>query len=208
MISEADYFANQGQQHLTDKNDKTYQLLQSQYADAVNREKNLNSINQAEQARNPYYSSLYESMNNAQQGGIDQSYADSMKRMQLQHAGRGTLGGSQQVYNAGQIGAAKALQMAQARQQSQNYVQGLRQQDQGRFAQLRQNVYAGNPYQQQYAQGLSASNSLAGGMYAPYAQGQIANAQANQQYQNDMSQIYGQQIGLLGQGAQIGAMYV
>lgn len=206
MISEADYFANQGQQHLTDKNDKNYQLLQSQYADAVSREGNLNAINQAEQSRNPYYSSLYESMNKAQEGGIEQNYADTMKRMQLQHAGRGTLGGSQQVYNAGQIGAAKALQTAQARQQSQNYVQGIRQQDQGRFAQLRQNVYAGNPYQQQLAQSLSASEQLRGGMYNPYAQGQIANAQANQQYMNDMSQIYGQAIGNLGQGAQIGMM--
>ena len=190
------------------KNDKNYQLLQQQYKQYTNREQNLAGINQWEQSRNPYYSSLYEGMNKAQEGGIEQSYSDSMKRMQLQHAGRGTMGGSQNAYNSGQIGAAKALQIAQARQQSQNYVQGLRQQDQGRAQQLRLAQYEGNPYADQYAHALAQSNQLQGGMYAPYAQGQIANAQADQQYQNNMSQLYGQQLGLVGQGAQIGMMYI
>jgi hypothetical protein len=199
MISEQDFYTNTG------RNDD---LAKQQYKQYVNREQNLAGINQWEQSRNPYYASLYEGMNKAQEGGIEQSYSDSMKRMQLQHAGRGTMGGSQNAYNSGQIGAAKALQIAQARQQSQNYVQGLRQQDQGRAQQLRLAQYEGNPYADQYAQALAASNQLQGGMYAPMAQSQIAGNQANQQYQNDVSQIWGQQIGLLGQGAQIGAMFI
>lgn len=194
--------------HQTAKNDKNYQLLQQQYKQYTNREQNLAGINQWEQSRNPYYSSLYEGMNKAQEGGIEQSYSDSMKRLQLQHAGRGTMGGSQNVYNQGQLGAAKALQIGQARQQSQNYVQGLRQQDQGRAQQLRLAQYEGNPYADQYAQALAQSNQLQGGMYAPMAQSQISGIQANQQYQNNMSQIYGQALGNLGQGAQIGMMYV
>ena len=224
MISESDFYANSGQWQLyqranpTDgntssdfyeaKNSQDNKLLQQQYKQYTNREQNLAGINQWEQSRNPYYSSLYEGMNKAQEGGIEQSYSDSMKRLQLQHAGRGTMGGSQNVYNQGQLGAAKALQIGQARQQSQNYVQGLRQQDQGRAQQMRLAQYEGNPYADQYAQALAQSNQLQGGMYAPYAQGQIANAQANQQHQNNMSQLYGQQLGLVGQGAQIGAMYI
>jgi len=173
--------------------DPRYKLAQAQYKDQLNRTERVNQINQWEQSRNPYYASLYEAKNQAAQASNQQAYADAAKRMQLQHAGRGTRGGSQEQYNTATLGAEKALRDSQAAQQNQNYVQGIRRNDQAQAQSLRMQQNS-NPYTNALAQNMANSANIQGGGYANNAALEQTRMQDEQSYQNNMSQLYGQSI--------------
>lgn len=177
-----------------------YKLAQAQYKDELQRSDRVNQINQWEQSRNPYYASLYEQKNQAAQAQNQQQYSDSMKRMQLQHAGRGTLGGSQAQYNQAELGAAKALRDSQAAQQNQDYVQGIRRNDQQQAHELRSQQNS-NPYTDALSKAMANSSNIQGGYYAQNADLERTRMQDNQAYQNNMSQLYGQSINNAASGA-------
>jgi hypothetical protein len=181
-----------------------YGLAQAQYASDQNRNKNLSNVSAWEQSRNPYYASLYQQMQGDQNKQSQQSYADSLKRMQLQSAARGTLGGSQSEYNKSLLNSQLAQQQAQNAQQAQNYVQGLRQNDQQQAQQLRQQAYAPDPYIQKYYESLLQQQGNQSQAYKNQAAMQMQALQDQQAYQNNMSQIYGGQIGTLGNFASAG----
>jgi hypothetical protein len=201
-ISEADWFENNAMGDLyraasvdvSKKEDPRYKLAQAQYKDQLQRAERIGQINQWEQSRNPYYASLYEAKNQAAQASNQQAYADAAKRMQLQHAGRGTRGGSQEQYNTATLGAEKALRDSQAAQQNQDYVQGIRRNDQSQAQSLRMQQN-NNPYTNALAQNMANSANIQGGGYANNAALEQSRRQDEQSYQNSMSQLYGQAIG-------------
>jgi hypothetical protein len=194
---ERDWYMNQEQGGMAQGgpawSKEQYKLAQAQYKDQLNRTDRVNQINQWEQSRNPYYASLYEAKNQAAQTTNQQQYADAAKRMQLQHAGRGTSGGSQEQYNTATLGAEKALRDSQAAQQNQNYVQGIRRNDQAQAQALRMQQNS-NPYTNALAQNMANSANIQGGGYANNAALEQTRMQDEQSYQNNMSQLYGQSI--------------
>ena len=170
-----------------------YKLAREQYKAQLEQQNRLGQINQWEQSRNPYYASLYQQKNQQAQAANQQQYSDAMKRMQLQHAARGTIGGSQAQYNQAELGAAKALRDSQAAQQNQDYVQGIRRNDQQQAHQMRASTYS-NPYMDSLSQAMANSSNVQGGGYAAMANLERTRMNDQQQYQNNMSQLYGQAI--------------
>lgn len=195
---ERDWYTNQEQGGMAQGgpawSKEQYKLAQAQYKDQLQRAERIGQINQWEQSRNPYYASLYQQKNQAAQASNQQAYADAAKRMQLQHAGRGTRGGSQEQYNTATLGAEKALRDSQAAQQNQNYVQGIRRNDQSQAQSLRMQQN-NNPYTNALAQNMANSANIQGGGYANNAALEQLRMQDEQSYQNNMSQLYGQAIG-------------
>lgn len=185
-----------------------YGLAQAQYTSDQNRDKNLASISQWEQSRNPYYASLYQQMQGDQNKQAQQQYTDSLKQMQLQHAARGTLGGSQAQYNQSQLNTELAKAQAGNAQNAQNYVQGIRQGDQANAQNMRQQAYAPDQYVQKYYESLLAQQGQGSQGYKNLTAMQLQGAQDQQANQNNMSQIYGGQLGgTLGTSASyLGAM--
>lgn len=205
MVTESEYFMNAGRGDLYasgDKENDQYKLLQQGYKADQNRRQNLAQIDQWEQSRNPYYSSLYESMNKAAEAPIQQSYADRLKQMQLQHVSRGTSGGSQNVYNQGQISAAQAMDIANARQRTQDYVQGIRRNDMSQAQNLRMQQYQLSPFEQQYYQSLLGNYGVGDRVYSAQAALDAQRLRDNAAYQQSQSQIYGQ---LIGSAANVGS---
>lgn len=180
-----------------------YKLAQAQYKAEMERQNRVGQINQWEQSRNPYYASLYQQKNQQAQAKNQQQYTDSMKRMQLQHAARGTIGGSQEQYNQAELGAARALRDSQAAQRNQDYVQGLRRGDQEQAQSLRNSTNQ-NAYTDALSKAMANSANIQGGGYAQMADLERMRMQDQQQYQNNMSQIYGQSINT---GLNAGANY-
>jgi hypothetical protein len=195
---ERDWYMNQEQSGMAQAgpawSKEQYKLAQAQYKDQLQRTERIGQINQWEQSRNPYYASLYQQKNQAAQASNQQAYADAAKRMQLQHAGRGTRGGSQEQYNTATLGAEKALRDSQAAQQNQDYVQGIRRNDQSQAQSLRMQQNS-NPYTNALAQNMANSANIQGGGYANNAALEQSRRQDEQNYQNSMSQLYGQAIG-------------
>lgn len=177
------------------ENDPRRTLANAQYADLQQRQATLGNINQWQESRNPYYASLYNDRNAAFAQSNESQFNDSMKRMQLQHAARGTLGGSQETYNTAELGAAKSLRAATNAQQNQQYVQGLRQSDADKAQGMRMQAMQANPYLQAMTQSLINSQNVQGKAYGQQNQMQMQAMQDQAQYQAMLSQIYGQAIG-------------
>jgi hypothetical protein len=210
--SKRDWFYNQ-EQNMRNKTGHGYtkqefELAQAQYGSDQNRSNNLAAIQQWQQSRNPYYESLYKQMTGDANNSLQQQYADSLKHSQLQHATRGTLGGSQDAYNTSQLNTRLATERGKAAQSAQNYVQGIRQGDQQQAQTLAQQQYAPDPYLQALYQSQLTAAGQGSDTYKSLAAMQLAAMQDSQQNQNNMSQIYGGQIGTVGTGVQsyIGAM--
>lgn len=179
-----------------------YKFAQAQY-DSQNKQKNnLASIDQWQQSRNPYYEAVYANMNKGYDAQSQQSYADSLKKMQLQHANRGTLGGSQSEFNKSQVNAQLAQEIAQNHQKSQEYVKGISGQDQQQAQNMRLQQYQEDPYLSAMYQSLLASQKQAGSQNGNLADLYMQGIQNSQNAQNSQSQIYGGQIaGLTGTAA-------
>lgn len=198
------YNAEQNQQNKTGKGytKDQFELAQAQYGSDQNRSNNLASIQQWQQSRNPYYASLYQQMTGDSNKALQQQYGDSLKQSQLQHAQRGTTGGSQAAYNQSQLNTRLATEQGKAAQGAQNYVQGIRQNDQQQAQTMAQQQFAPDPYLQAMYQSQITAAGQGSDDYKGIAAMQLAQTQNQQQYQNSMSQIFGGQIGTVGQGAQ------
>lgn len=191
MISFTDYMTNlnAGNSNAYTGNQQAYH--QQEYTADANRETNNASIQGWEQSRNPYYAAMYDQQTGASNQQAQQGYNDSLKKLQLQHLGRGTGGGSQELYNQSQLGAHYQQQAARGAQNAQNYVQGVRQNDKGRASQMRMDQYNQNPEMQSFYDSLRRADSISGQGHADYIQGRTAMDGINQHYQNNMSQVYG-----------------
>ena len=177
-----------------------FKLAQAQYNDNSQREGRIGAINNWEQSRNPYYASLYQSQVKAAQATNQQGYADSMKRMELQHATRGTSGGSQEGYNSAQLGAAKAIRNSQAAQGIQDNIQGMRRSDQNQAGNMRLSQMS-SPYMSALANSMGKQHNAQSQGYTGGANLDMMRNQDEQSYQNGMSQVYGQAIGNAAGGA-------
>ena len=189
-----DWFYNQEQANGRGWNKDQFKLAQAQYDDKTRRESRMGEINNWEQSRNPYYSSLYNSQVKAAQATNEQSYGDAMKKMELQHATRGTIGGSQEQYNSATLGAAKALRNSQAAQGIQNSVQGLRRNDQNMAYGMRQSQ-GSSKYMDALSNAMANTTKTDAGGAANTANLESMRLQDEQSYQNNMSQVYGQATG-------------
>jgi hypothetical protein len=197
--SERDYYYNAEQGAMARGNnpwtENEFKLAQAQRLSEKNREKNLQGVDQWANSRNDYYASLYNQMNQSGDAQAQQNFNDSLKKIQLQHAARGTLGGSQSEYNKAILNSQLQQQQAQIRQQSQNYVQGIRQGDQQQAQNMKAQQYQTDPYLQAYYQSLLQSQQNQAGAERGLSDLYLQGLQNRQNAQNAQSQIYGGQLG-------------
>ena len=172
-----------------------FDLAQKQRLSEQNRQHNIQGVDQWANSRNDYYSSLYNQMNQTGDAQAQQGFNDSLKKIQLQHAARGTLGGAQSEYNKALLNSQLQQQQAQVRQQSQNYVQGIRQGDQQQAQNMKAQQYQPDQYLQAYYQSLLASQQNQAGGQKGLSDIYLQGLQNSQNAQNAQSQIYGGQIG-------------
>lgn len=202
MISFSDYVTNLNAGNPNKYSANQQDFYRNQYQDESNREQNNQSIQGWEQSRNPYYESLYKQQTGAVNQQAQQGYNDSLKKLQLQHLQRGTQGGSQSMYNQSQLGDHYNQVAAQGAQNTQNYVQGIRQNDKNRASQMRMDQYNSTPEMSDYYSSMMKSDAINADGYAAYTNGRIANMNNQQDYQNNMSQVYGAAINQGMSGAQ------
>ena len=196
------YGQTYGQAGQTEMTANQSDFARQQETQATNRNKNMQGIQDWEQSRNPYYASLYNSQIKSGNAQAQQDYNDSLKRLQLQHIGRGTRGGSQELFNQSQLGGHYQQAAARNAQQAQNHVQGIRGRDQDRASMLRMEQYNEDPVMASYYDSLKRSNRYETGGYESDIANSMAIDRINQGASNEMSQIYGQAINQGMQGAQ------
>lgn len=149
--------------------------------------------------RSPYYQQLFNAFNKAGQQQAAAQSAQQQRAMGLQHAARGTVGGSNYLEDQGrqQVNTAAAYQQAVQNALGQEY--NARAQDQAEYNNRISSLYANDPYSAAMYQTLT--DQLMGDRQQQMQQLQAQEAARQQQQYIDMltSQMFGQQLSQLGQ---------
>ncbi len=177
-----------------------YATIAQQYRDEQNRNARYTEIDQAEQARNPYYAALYKQLSDAAAQQNQMSYQDNLKKSQLAMAGRGLTGSSIEGMDQARLGSQLLSAQAQANATAQGNVQSMRHADRGYADDLRATVSQSTPMQGAYYDSM-LENMRAGTANQEALVGLTQDRNAvNQRYQNMVSQVYGNAINTGAQG--------
>lgn len=181
--------------------------LRHQYAGYQTQQTGNKTIGDWQNQQNDYASNLSANYMKSATPAIQQDYADALKKQQLQAASSGQLGGSASLYQQGQLSTAEQGQLAQAQYQAQMMQVQQQQQDSQTAQQWRMSLAGSTPFAGQAAGVYQSSQGALGSAAMQSGQQSLAGLQAAQQTQDYWSQIYGSQLGNLGQGlSQYGQM--